>query len=545
MADFYSGYNDAGARGERTTLAQLQALTGAQALIGHQQEQEAKAESIRRQQAARATLAALPAGATSEQVLGALRPHLNPEQLAPLLQSDVTHKAQLENTRALKMLDIGQRRAKLDQDYTLALSKAADAQQKAAVDQWYKANTLALRQEAVAQGADQNAYNIGMTRPPVNLSPMPNAAPPVAAGPVMEGSAPNQASAVAAINAGGGKPMTFEIPPVAPVAATAAAQPAGPDVWSQPQAAPAVASPAAPDAANLDANDLRARAKAAFDASKAPVSAPVVAAAPPTTPGPVTAQMPQFFGSPKEIAHQKNAWMQTQTKSAGAASLSPDAVKVAGWEKLLFGTDPKGMGNASSQQRAQVYEERARIGKGLGLTDQEMAMLPQDNKVKMKAVGNLTNWEATVSRAAEKLDLDLKVAIDYAKKMPLQQLQMVNRGLIAGMKEFNDPNANAYATALNSVRLEYSRLMAGPTSNAMLPVEAMKRGNELLSGGVDVPSLEEIGKQMQRDAQNTKTATRHQIEGLRSGMTGGKTPEPDRRSEERPASKRVVVDFNQ
>lgn len=321
MDAYWSAFNSASDPNQgrdRANLAQLQQASTVATIAGHVADQQAQTEARKRQQAARDAIAGLPAGATSEQVLTALRPHLNPEQLAPLLQSDVTHKAQLENTKALKMLDIGQRRAKLDQDYQLAISKAADGQQKAAVDQWYKANSLALRQEAVAQGADQNAYNLGMARPPVNLSPMPNAATPITAGPTIEGSAPDQVSAVAAINAGGGKPMSLEIPSAGtPPMAPSAAQPPAPDAWSSPVAAAPVASPAAPDAANLDANDMRARAAAAFQAAKAPIvsdGAPVVA---PTAQTPASPVMPKFSGSPKEVAHQENLWRQGQAKLSG------------------------------------------------------------------------------------------------------------------------------------------------------------------------------------------------------------------------------------
>lgn len=211
------------------------------------------------------------------------------------------------------------------------------------------------------------------------------------------------------------------------------------------------------------------------------------------------------------------------SKGAGVA-LDDDAMKVAAWEKLLWGTDPKGLGNANAQQRAAVQNERARLGKALNLSDAEMAVLPQDNKVKQKAVDKLTTWGATVGRSAEKLDLDLKVAIDYAQRLPLGQIQLVNKGVINGLKEFNNPDANAYGTAINSVRQEYARLMAGPTSNAMLPVEAMKKGNELLSSGVDVASLKEVGNQMRRDASNTKTATDSQISALRQTMLPKGTP---------------------
>lgn len=215
----------------------------------------------------------------------------------------------------------------------------------------------------------------------------------------------------------------------------------------------------------------------------------------------------------------------TSKEKQDQAVFEPGALKIAAWEKLLFGTDPRGFGNATALQRKQVADERSRLATEMGLSPIEAAMLPQDNRVKMKAVDALTKWGATVARSGDKLERDFAVAIDYAKKLSPGKVQFINRAIIAGRKEFNDPDANAYASALNSVRVEYARLMSGPTSNAMLPVEAMKTGNELISKGVDVAALEEIGKQMKRDANNTIFATNDQINSIRGSIQNvGKTP---------------------
>lgn len=315
MADFYSGYNDARARQEKSTMADLQALTGAQALMGHMQEQQAKAGALKRQQAAMSALSSLGADATSEQRLAAIMPHLNPEQAAPLLQSDVTHRGNRENTRQIALARIAQQNDKLDQDYALGMAKITDANQKRGFDEWYKRSKIALEAEARAQGADKSFYETGFRRPGVDLPPMPSAQ---GAMPAVLGSAPNEAAAVAAINAGGGRPMSLEIPTVQ----NAGPQAQTPDAGRSPDAAlpaPAVPAPSVQpaDAANLDARDLRARGQAAFEAARNPAgSAP--------TPGPTPSQaatqgapavaMPQFVGSPKEQAAARNKWLLEQQK---------------------------------------------------------------------------------------------------------------------------------------------------------------------------------------------------------------------------------------
>lgn len=211
---------------------------------------------------------------------------------------------------------------------------------------------------------------------------------------------------------------------------------------------------------------------------------------------------------------------------APTATMTPEALKVAGWEKLLFGTDPKGMGKLNSQQRSLVTNERERIGRELGLSPMEMAMMPQDNKVKMKAVDKLTTWGSFVDKAADQILPSIDLAIDYVKKLDPTTLQTLNKAILAGRKEFNDPNANAYAVAVNTVRREYGRLMSGPTSNAMLPVEAMKHADELISNALDVGAWNEVKNVVIKDAGFTRDAVHKQIDTLRNSITGGNLPAP-------------------
>ena len=288
-----------------------------------------------------------------------------------------------------------------------------------------------------------------------------------------------------------------------------AQNPVAPGQAIPPQAAPAVAPVGAPVA----------RGEAPAPAEAAAPGAPV-ARGQFEPPPEVAALQPgeSRKDQQKRIADWRKEAIKQHFKLQNAAQLSPEALKVAGWEKLLFGTDPKGFGTASAQQRAQVMDERARIGKALGLSEQEMAMLPFDAKVKQKAMGNLVQWGAFVGKAQEQLEKSMDLAIDYAKKLSPTTLQTINRAIIAGRKEFNDPIANAYALQIQTVRTEYGRLMAGPTSNGMLPVEALKKGDDLLSKGADVPSLMEMRKVMTRDAKITKDSVDNQVNGLRSSI---------------------------
>lgn len=548
MADFYSGFNDAGARNERSTLAQLQALSGAQNLIGSVAEQEVKEKARKRGEEFRTTLAALGPNATSEQVIAASRPFLEPDKAATLAQGDMTNRRTQENQREMARGRLAQAAQTANLIHEDRMRNATTAEAKAAEMARHNFQIEAIQRDAVANTGARLTWETG--------APAANGAATLAAGqpsaPVTSGNAvldpevlrnPDMAAAVAKINAGGRAPQDIVLPdqnaapqaqtPVVGTVPPVAALPA-PAVAAAPTAPVPLARAQgglAPDAPT----DLRAQGQAAFEASKAPSSAPVVP------------QMPKFSGSPKEIAHQENIWKQSQSKSAGAARLAPSSLETAGWEKLLFGTDPKGMGNYSAQQRAQVADERDRIGRELGLSAQEMAMMPYDAKVKQKAIGNMINWGAGVGKAQEQLEKSIDLAMGYVDKLGPGRAQALNKAILAGEKQFNDPDANAYALAVNTVRTEYGRLMTGPTSNAMLPVEAIKKGDQLISNGFDKKSWEEIKSFIRQEAKITKESVDNQVSSLRNSLLPkGAAPETgpaERRAEPRSETKRTVITY--
>ena len=515
---FLRGQYAAQTANESADQAQLGGLARLLQMRGMLSDQAEKQAAYGREAAYREGLARLGPDAKDEDVikLGISSGAIDPKSLTTLLQNSQNKQIQMQTTREATMARLSQAAQQFEQNYQLRLRSATTQEERLALAGQREAFKQQLQSEAARLAGAQANYNFGFTP---NAPPTPTAAAPRLAGLEPSGSAPAPAAGgLAGILAGRPQAEQDAIRQVASAPGLLSVEPSSNTAPYQPPVEMAPTAPQTP--ASLYGPEgrfpqVRVRSEPEGVSTAAVVAQPTAAG----QPRPLT-----LADAPAELTpRKKQEWLMKNSATSGSAAMGPDAIKIAGWEKLLYGTDPKGMGTASAQQRAQVADERARIGKSLGLSDTEMAMLPQDNRVKMKAVDQLTRWAATVGRGAEKLALDLDVAIDYAGKLPLTTLQLVNRGVIAGMKEFNNPDANAYATALNSVRLEYGRLMSGPTSNAMLPVEAMKIGNELISKGVDVPALREIGVQMKRDAANTITATNSQISGLR-GSIGAPAP---------------------
>lgn len=445
---------------------------------------QAHYDGLRKERGLRDALANMPPDATDEQKLQAIMPFVGADNAFKTIEGRRAREAALEQANVFRQM----------------------------VDD-RKREELGLRGREQARREAVTAYR---DLPP-GAAPQQAAPPPQAAGaPLPAGN--NQQAALAALtdpNIGQDDSPAQQSERAAQIARQRAA------MTQQGAPAPAVATPAAPPAA---AQPTEAPVQPAAPVQGVPgvrgevqpLTGAPVARGLPTPPPELEAEWAKLpRGGPKGADAKRADWM---AKQIGGAALTPEALKVAGWEKLMFGTDPKGLGTASAQQRAQVADERARIGHALGLSDQEIAMLPFDAKTKQKAIGNLVQWGAFVGKAQEQLDKSMDLAIDYAKKMKPDQLQIVNKAILAGKKEFNDPIANAYSLQIQTVRTEYGRLMAGPTSNGMLPVEAMKKGDDLISRGANVPSLLEMKKVMVRDAQITKDSVDHQVSGLRGSI---------------------------
>jgi hypothetical protein len=234
----------------------------------------------------------------------------------------------------------------------------------------------------------------------------------------------------------------------------------------------------------------------------------------------------------KQIAEQREIRLSAaqKLKDADITPYSPEGIATLAWSKLLFGKDPPGLGKASANQRAQVVNKAAELGGKLGLSAQEQAMLPQDNKVKMKAVDKMTTWGAFVAKSSDQLNQSLDLAIAYAKKIGPEKLRIINKAILAGKKEFNDPLVTAYALQVNTVRTEYGRLMTGPTSNAMLPVEALKKADEMVSNAQDVPSWMESAKAIRNDAKITANSVQNTIDSLHGSMLGGAPTETGKKA---------------
>lgn len=547
MADFYSGYNEARARQEKSTMADLQALSGAQALMGSMQEQQAKAGALKRQQAAMSALSSLGTDATSEQRLAAIMPHLNPEQAAPLLQSDVTHRGNRENTRQIALARIAQQNDKLDQEYAIAMTKITDANQKRGFEEWYKRSKIALEAEARAQGADRSFYETGFRRPALTL---PSEAGVVAPNGeqttysfrtpngMVQGSAPSTNAALSTIGLQEVPPTS--IPPAGasvPVVPTAGPQAQTPDAGRSPDAAPPAPAVPAPsvqpaDAANLDARDLRARGQAAFEAARNPAAAAPVA--PP--------KAPTLADAPADLSPRDKAkWLLQQTKPsiAGGGLLTPEALSFTAKQYLT-----------GDRQAAQGYARNAtaRIALQNAIVEEagKQGLTPEATAAKMAEFAGTMAGSRTVGQRAANINLAateaeemLSVVKDTSDKFKRTTFIPFNMAIKAYETNTGAPEVKEFGAALNALVNVYARAI-NPTGQ---PTISDKEHARALISEVNSPEqVEGVMRIIGRELEIAKRAPRTVAKGIQESVAPASGAQ-DRREKPRESSKRVVVDY--
>lgn len=228
-----------------------------------------------------------------------------------------------------------------------------------------------LQSDAMKNAGARLYYDTGMLG--ANTSTPQVAAPQL---PMMQGQAPNEAAAVAAIQAGGGRPMSVEIPSQSPAAAVAAPMQAPQPALSAPQAP---VQPAMPN--NMNARDLGAMARPTISpqefAANAGVNQPAQAtgAVPAVVPQPgqgvpgvrAAQQMPAFTGSPKEIARAKNDWLSDMAKADQKAATKDGkiGINVAGGRESVFINRVVNSGNQAAADLANVVQLPISASRGL------------------------------------------------------------------------------------------------------------------------------------------------------------------------------------
>lgn len=288
-----AGYQAQVNQNNATTMGNVQQGQAVGGILAQIQKQAVERQAMQRDAQYRQQLA----GATTDEERALIA--MQAEGPKGVLQH-LDRKTQQQATKEATLARLQQQATQFEQGYQIRLKQATTAEERANLDAQYKQAKLALDTAAQRMTGERLFYDTGMRV----ATPAAPALTPAAPTPMVQGQAPNEAAAIAAIQAGGGRPMSIEIP------TQAAAAPAAP------VSAPPVLPPTPAPQNNMDARDLRLQ-------GGAPVSAPVAA---PVATAPEAPAMPNFTGSPRQIAEAKNKWLAAQGKGGEGGGKAGDNV---------------------------------------------------------------------------------------------------------------------------------------------------------------------------------------------------------------------------
>lgn len=480
LAGYQATVNQNNQRGMQT----LQMAQGAGGILA-QIAAQAKAQ---REAGREAEYRAEIAGAeTPEARLSVASKYMGPEALGKMIQTSQDVKTRTDATKEATLARLKQSADQFEQNYQIRLKQATTAEERLNLDRQYRQVKLAMDNAALQQTGQRLFYDTGMQ--PAAAPAVPTLAPSqpatVTAVPTMQGQAPNEAAAVAAINAGGGKPMSLEIP--------------------KPATTPAPALVPAP--------------AAAADGTK-PLS---------------IADAPAGL-SPKK----KQEWLLQQSKPsiAGGGLLTPEALTFTAKQYL-----------AGDRQAAQGYARNAtaRIALQNAIVDEAMkqGMSPKSVAAQMAEYAGAVAGSRTIGQRAANISLAateaqemLGIVKETSDQFKRTSFIPFNMALKAYETNTGSPEITNFGASLNALVNVYARAI-NPTG---VPTVSDKEHARAVINSVQSPEqVDGVLNIIRRELEIAKKAPGTVREATRQSITGG---EPDRRTEQRAApSKRVVVDY--
>lgn len=483
LADFYSGWNDARARNERSNAAEIQGAVGQMGILAQIAAQAKAQREAGREDEYRAAIAGAE---TPEARLAVASKYMGPEALGKMIQTSQDVKTRTDATKEATLARLKQSADQFEDNYKIRLKQATTAEERLNLDRQYRQVKLAMDNAALQQTGQRLFYDTGMQ--PAAAPAVPTLAPSqpatATAAPTMQGQAPNEAAAVAAINAGGGKPMSLEIPKPASTAPA-------------PVVAPAPAA----------------------DGNK-PLS---------------IADAPAGL-SPKK----KQEWLLQQSKPsiAGGGLLTPEALTFTA-KQYLAGDRQAAQGYARNAT-ARIALQNAIVDEAMkqGMSPKSVAAQMAEYAGTVAGSRTIGQRAANISLAATEAQEMLGIVKEASDQFKRTSFIPFNMALKAYETNTGSPEITNFGASLNALVNVYARAI-NPTG---VPTVSDKEHARAVINSVQSPEqVDGVLNIIRRELEIAKKAPGTVREATRQSITGG---EPDRRTEQRAApSKRVVVDY--
>lgn len=212
---------------------------------------------------------------------------------------------------------------------------------------------------------------------------------------------------------------------------------------------------------------------------------------------------------------------QAQTKKASEVNqgqnLTDTQLEPAAWSYLFTGKLPY-LGMGTSAMRPKIIAMAQKIGSDMGLSPQQQALLPTSTKAKEQALNFMTKWQAGVKRSGLMVVAQANIMRDLVSKLGLTNVKSINKAILAGKREFGDPDAQAYANAAYTLMTEYARAISGPTSNAQMAEGNTERAAKIIDQSQSPAQFNASLDLIEKEVRNAEASNADVIEKINESM---------------------------
>lgn len=505
-----AGYRAAEQNADSRQLGQLQQAVSLQSMLEHitksQQEQKFRAD-----------LGALGANPSQESLAQVAARYSTPADVLKSQTSSLDRKAQIDATKEAARSRLQQAAAQFETNTQMKLRQATNTEERNAILRDYEQGRLQLQAASINATGERLFYDTGTRMPTVAApqvgAPNLNSLPPTRAGQpaadALPGNVPaSDRAAYQAALAGGSGTVNRVMPDRETAGMTYNA--------GAPEAAP-LAQPPAP-ANDFDVRDLRAqalqRAQQAAQAA-APSAEPGQAPARPVMP-------PEIAAAPKRI---QDRWMLEQNRAsmAGAASLSPEALKFTA-QQYLTGDRQAVVGYArSAPLRAALQETIVKEALRQGITGPDLAAKMADFAGIMAGSRTVGTRSAQIELASSEAQKMIDIVETQSKKFDRTNFVPFNMALKAYDTGTGKPEVKAFGASINSLVNVYARAIS-PTG---VPTQSDKDHAREMLGVIHSPDQVSAVLDILRQEMTAARAAPAEVrESQRRAVVGGRSGAP-------------------
>lgn len=209
--------------------------------------------------------------------------------------------------------------------------------------------------------------------------------------------------------------------------------------------------------------------------------------------------------------------------------LTKDAIDDAAARYGIDGTLPPNLGRGAqgSANHAKIINRAAEIARENGDTGEEARLRQIANKANTGALAQLTKQEQAIGAFEKNATKNADIALANSAKVDRTGAPVVNRWLLAGMKEIaGDKDVATFHQANDTFISEYAKIMSGSMGNTAVSDSLRREAQSLLSTAQTPDQYKAVIVQMKQEMGNRMKSFAEQKTELANSMRGTKAEKP-------------------